>query len=66
MGKETNGQKVEGPNGIKANEMAEIVFEPMQPLVVEPFSACEGLSRVSFMDGNTAVMLGKIVAVDYK
>jgi elongation factor 1-alpha len=66
MGKETNGQKVEGPTGIKANEMAEIVFEPMQPLVVEPFSACEGLSRVSFMDGNTAVMLGKIVAVDYK
>jgi elongation factor 1-alpha len=66
MGKETNGQKVEGPNGIKANEMAEIVFEPKQPLVVEPFSACEGLSRVSFMDGNTAVMLGKIVAVDYK
>jgi elongation factor 1-alpha len=66
MGKETNGQKLENPNSIKKDEMAEIVFEPMQPLVVEPFSVCEGLSRVSFMDGNTAVMLGKIVKVENK
>jgi len=66
MGKETNGQKLENPTSIKKDEMAEIVFEPMQPLVVEPFSVCEGLSRVSFMDGNTAVMLGKIVKVETK
>jgi elongation factor 1-alpha len=66
VGKETGGQKVEDPTSLKANEMAEIVFEPQQPLVVEPFTSCEGLSRISFMDGNTAVMLGKIVAVTHK
>jgi elongation factor 1-alpha len=66
MGKETGGAKVNDPTSLKANEMAEIVFIPQQPLVVEPFSSCEGLSRVSFMDGNTAVLLGKIIAVEHK
>jgi elongation factor 1-alpha len=66
IGKETGGSKVNDPTALKANEMAEIVFIPQQPLVVEPFDSCEGLSRVSFMDGNTAVLLGKIVAVEHK
>jgi hypothetical protein len=26
----------------------------------------EGLSRIAFLDGNTAVMLGKVIGVDYK
>jgi len=32
VGKETGGKKLESPHALKANEMAEIVFEPMQPL----------------------------------
>merc|ERR1719217_1851992 len=27
---------------------------------------CEGLSRIAFLDGNTAVMLGKVTALVYK
>lgn len=66
VGKETGGKKLEEPHGLKANEMAEVVFEPCQPLVVDHFKACEGLSRIAFLDGNTAVMLGKVVAVSHK
>jgi elongation factor 1-alpha len=66
VGKETGGKKLEEPHGLKANEMAEVVFEPVQPLVVDSFKACEGLSRIAFLDGNTAVMLGKVVSVTHK
>jgi elongation factor 1-alpha len=64
IGKETGGQKVTNPPFIKANEMAEVVFEPTQPLAVESFDKCEGLARVAMMDGNSAVMLGKITKVE--
>lgn len=60
VGKETGGKKLEEPHALKANEMAEVVFEPCQPLVVDSFKNCEGLSRIAFLDGNTAVMLGKV------
>lgn len=40
--------------------MAEVVFEPTQALIVDSFQNCEGLSRIAFLDGNTAVMLGKV------
>lgn len=66
VGKETGGKKLESPHALKANEMAEIVFEPQQPLVVDSFKNCEGLSRIAFLDGNTAVMLGKVVTVTNK
>lgn len=66
VGKETGGKKLEEPHGLKANEMAEVVFEPCQPLVVDSFKNCEGLSRIAFLDGNTAVMLGKVVATTAK
>ena len=66
MGKETGGKKLEGPNSLKSNEMAQVSFEPIQPLIVDSFKNCEGLSRIAFLDGNTAVMLGKIVKVDPK
>jgi elongation factor 1-alpha len=66
VGKETGGKKMEGAVNLKANEMAEVVFEPCQPLVVDSFKQCEGLSRIAFLDGNTAVMLGKIVSVNFK
>lgn len=62
MGKETGGAKAGNPQYVKANEVAEIVFEPQTPFVVEEFKKCEGLGRVAIMEGNTVVMLGKIVA----
>jgi elongation factor 1-alpha len=66
VGKETGGKKLEGAVNLKANEMAEVVFEPCQPLIVDSFKNCEGLSRIAFLDGNTAVMLGKVVATTQK
>jgi len=64
MGKETGGEKVEAPTSLKTNDAAEVVLEPQKPLVVDTFEQCEGLSRIAFMDGNSAVMLGKVVAVN--
>jgi elongation factor 1-alpha len=66
VGKETGGKKLEGPASLKSNEVAEVVFEPVHPMVVDSFKKCEGLSRIAFLDGNTAVMLGKITKVTYK
>ncbi|EEQ99835.1 Elongation factor 1-alpha, putative [Perkinsus marinus ATCC 50983] len=62
VGKETGGKKMEDPHSLKSNEMAEVVFEPIQPLVVDSFKNCEGLSRVALMEGNGVVMLGKCVS----
>jgi len=59
MGKETGGQKAEGPADIKAGEMGLVVFEPQQAFVVDSFKVCEGLGRVAIMEGNSVVMLGK-------
>merc|ERR1711918_153365 len=66
MGKETGGKKMEEPHCLKANEMAEVVFAPQQPLVVDSFKNCEGLSRVAIMEGNGVVMLGKVVKTTEK
>jgi len=66
VGKETGGKKLEEPHSLKSNEMAQMVFAPCQPLVVDSFKNCEGLSRIAFLDGNTAVMLGKVVKVTHK
>jgi elongation factor 1-alpha len=66
IGKETGRKKLEDPHSLKANEAAEVVFEPIQPLVVDSFKNCEGLARIAFLDGNTAVMLGKVVSVEHK
>eukprot|EP01135_Chromosphaera_perkinsii_P005738 Nk52_evm38s359 gene=Nk52_evmTU38s359 len=66
IGKETGRKKMESPHSLKSNEAAEVVFEPCQALVVDTFKNCEGLSRIAFLDGNSAVMLGKVVAVEHK
>jgi len=66
MGKVTGGQKVESPNAVKANQMASITFEPQQPFVADSFKSCEGLGRVAIMEGNSVVMLGKVMAVTPK
>jgi len=54
------------PPHLKANEMAEVVFEPQQPFVVEGFSSCEGLGRIAIMEGASVVMLGKASSVTFK
>merc|ERR1712072_448629 len=62
IGKETGGKKAEAPHSLKSNEMAQCVFAPIQPLVVDSFGNCEGLSRLAVMEGNGVVMLGKCVS----
>merc|ERR1712005_66692 len=64
MGKDTGGEKAEGAVELKTNDAAEAVFVPQQPLVVDTFENCDGLSRIAFMDGNSAVMLGKVMSVN--
>jgi len=63
VGKETGGAKLEKPVSLKANEMAQVSFQPQQPFVVDTFKNCEGLGRVAVMEGNTVVMLGKVTKV---
>merc|ERR1711964_855860 len=65
VGKETGGKKLNAPHSLKASEIAEVVFEPSKHLVVDTFSSCEGLSRIAFLEGNSAVMLGKIMKVSH-
>ena len=66
-GKETGNQKIENPDHVKTGDVAEIVFEPTSThgFVVEEFDKCEGLARLAVMEGNSAVMLGKIIGVEY-
>lgn len=71
IGKETGGKKLESPYNLKANEMAEVVFDACdhagaRGLMVDTFQKCEGLSRIAFLEGNSAVMLGKITTVTHK
>jgi len=63
MGKSTGGQKAEDPVMVKANEMAQIEFQPQQDFVCDSFKNCEGLGRIAIMEGNGVVMLGKVVKV---
>jgi len=63
ISKETANKKAPDPINIKANEMAEVVFQPQQPFVVDSFKNCEGLGRIAIMEGATVVMLGKVVDV---
>merc|ERR1712000_166520 len=49
---------------IKANEMAELTFTPLQPFVVDTFKSCEGLGRIAIMEGNSVVMLGKVITIE--
>lgn len=65
IGKATGGKKLEDPVFIKAGEMAQVIFEPQQPFVVDSFKNCEGLGRVAIMEGNSVVMLGKCISVEY-
>lgn len=64
MGKETGGQKLDSPNYLRAGDIAEVIFEPQQPLVVASFKDCEGLGRIAILEGGSCVMLGKVLSVN--
>merc|ERR1712166_353926 len=64
QGKDTGGEKTDGGVELKTNDAAGAVFAPQQPIVVDTFDNCEGLARIAFLDGNSAVMLGKVSAVN--
>merc|ERR1711976_638447 len=51
IGKETGGKKLDNPHCLKANEVAEVTFDPVRPLVVDTFQNCEALSRIAFLEG---------------
>ena len=63
MGKETGGKKLDEPVSLKANEMAEVEFTPLQPFVLDTFKNCEGLGRVAIMEGNGVVMLLSLIHI---
>merc|ERR1711970_113207 len=64
QGKDTGGEKADGGVELKTNDAAGVVFVPQQPMVVDTFDNCEGLARIALLDGNSAVMLGKVSAVN--
>merc|ERR1711937_151777 len=64
QGKDTGGEKSEGGVELKTNDAAGVVFVPQQPMVVDTFENCEGLARIAMLDGNSAVMLGKVCEVN--
>jgi len=66
IGKDSAGAKQDNPPFLKANEMAEVVFEPQGDFVCDKFDNCEGLGRVAIMEGSSVVMLGKAVSVTFK
>merc|ERR1711937_556127 len=64
QGKDTGNEKTEGGVELKTNDAAGVIFVPQQPMVVDTFDNCEGLARIAMLDGNSAVMLGKVCEVN--
>jgi elongation factor 1-alpha len=60
--KKTGGEKVENPLDLEQFDSAEVVFEPMAPLFLEPFEECAALGRIAVMDSNRLKMLGKVTS----
>lgn len=66
LGKSTGKVKLNNPGpktGLKTKDVAEVVFTPQKPFVVEAFKDCEGLGRVAIMEGKGVQMLGKVTEV---
>ena len=64
MGTGTGGEKVCFVEGgtLQSGDVAECVFEPQHPLVVD--CACDCLSQLVFMNHDLVVMVGKAIAVE--
>lgn len=65
MGKDTGKAKADAPHSLKSGDMAQIKIVPQKPFVVDTYTSCAGLGRIAFLDGNGAVMLGKVTAVEF-
>lgn len=50
--KKTGNENVPNPDHLTQFENAEVVFEPMAPLFLEPFDQCAALGRLAVMDSN--------------
>jgi elongation factor 1-alpha len=66
IGKATGGKKANDPKFICAGDAASVTFVPLQPFVLDSFTNCEGLGRVAILEGNSVVMLGKVISVVMK
>jgi len=64
IGKSTGGARVENPEYIETGNGAELVLTPQAPFIAEPFAVCPGLGRVAIFEGNSVVMLGKVISVN--
>merc|ERR1711998_149834 len=64
QGKVTGGEMAEGAVELKTNDAASVTMVPQQPMVVDTFDNCEGLARIALLDGNSAVMLGKVMGTN--
>lgn len=56
--------QVPDPPELRPHDVAQVVFQLDQPLMVEPFSKCQALGRILVVEGNTEVMIGKIISVE--
>lgn len=66
MNKKTGNEKLPSPQFIERGDTAEVKFEPLNEMYLEPFAKCPGLGRIAVMDSNNLVMLGKVIDVEYK
>ncbi len=66
MGRSTSNAKVEGVPYIEAGDQAEVIFKPLQPLIVMPFDECKPFGRIACMDNLKFTMLGKVTKVEYE
>jgi elongation factor 1-alpha len=65
INKDTGKVKQENPTFIKAGDHAELEFVPQLPFVVDTFNTCEGLARISILEGASAQMLGKVTKISF-
>ena len=57
----SNKKKILNPLFIEQNDIAELVFEPREPCVVQLGGECDGLSRIAIWEDKMLVMIGKII-----
>lgn len=64
--KSTGNVKMDNPEFLETNDLAEVTFVPQMPTYATSFEYDKNFGRVAIMDSNQLVMLGKVVSVTYK
>ena len=64
MSRASNNTRIEFPQDICAGDQAQVIFKPLRPIIVCAFEDCNQLARIAFMDSNTMVMIGKVIALE--